>query len=265
MFRRFTSRRGKPQRIFSDNGKNFVGAESELAELGKFLERNESNLIESFSNEGVQWSFIPVHAPHFGGLWEAGVKAFKFHLKRILPVNIKLTFEEMMTLLTQIEAILNSLPLVPLSSDPSDFDALTPAHFLIGRRLTSLPDSNVMDINENRLSRYQKVQQMQQVFWQRWSTEYLQELQHRVKWKSNHQTLKINTLVLIKDDQAPLLTWKLGRIVVIHPGPDNVARVATIRTSSGLIKRAFSKLCPLPIEPEEKDNLCVPGVRSSEN
>lgn len=69
---------------------------------------NETNSIEEAVNKfGINWHFIPVHSPHFGGLWKAGVKLTKYHLRRVAG-NAILIFEELYTLLTQIEALLNS-------------------------------------------------------------------------------------------------------------------------------------------------------------
>ena len=138
--RRFVSRRGKPVVLWSDHGKNFVGANRELAELASFLElsKTQQTISEFCSTQCIQWKFIPPHAPHFGGLWESAVKSFKTHLHRVSR-NVKLTFEEMVTVLTQIEACLNSRPITLLSSN-SDLETLTPGHFLIGRPLEALPD-----------------------------------------------------------------------------------------------------------------------------
>ncbi|XP_072395152.1 uncharacterized protein [Diabrotica undecimpunctata] len=129
------TRRGKPLKKISDNGTQFVGANKELKLLGDFLLSHSPSLTNAVSNEGINWNFIPAKSPNFGGLWEAGVKSCKKHLKRILG-NCTLTFEDFYTTLVQIEAILNSRPLCPLSSSPDDFESLTPSHFLIGRRLT---------------------------------------------------------------------------------------------------------------------------------
>jgi hypothetical protein len=79
------------------------------------------------------WHLIPPNSPHFGGLWEAGVKSLKYHWKRIV-VKVLLTFQEFNTLITQIEVCLNSLPLTALSNDPN---YLSPGHFLIGAPMTS--------------------------------------------------------------------------------------------------------------------------------
>ena len=231
--------------MYSDNGTCFVGAARELRELGAFLVSNSDDLTESIEGEGVQWSFIPAGSPHFGGLWESGVKSVKHHLRRVAN-NIVLTFEQFNTFLIQIEAVLNSRPLSPLSPDPSDLTPLTPSHFLIGRPMTTVADPDIRDVPENRLTHYQHIQRMLQHFWSRWSREYISELQHRTKWTSQHGSFRIDDLVLIKEDNLPPLKWALGRIVDIHPGKDDVARVASIKTTSGTVRRAFSKICPLP-------------------
>ncbi|XP_048001299.1 uncharacterized protein LOC125238053 [Leguminivora glycinivorella] len=143
-------------------------------------------------------------------------------------------------------AILNSRPLSPLSSDPQDYTPLTPAHFLVGRPLTAPACADLVDAPAQRLSRYQQVEQMRQHFWARWSKEFISELQVRTKWTKNMDDLKVDTLVLIKEDHTPPLKWSLGRITKTFPGKDGVSRVADIRTSRGTVRRAFSKICPLP-------------------
>ena len=180
-----------------------------------------------------------------GGLWEAGVRSVKHHLKRILK-DLTMTFEEFYTILTEIEAILNSRPIMSLSSDPSDLSPLTPAHFLVGRPLTAYPEEDVQEVPESRLSRYQHLLKLKQHFWSRWQKEYIAEMQLRVKWKKSGQSLEENDLVLIKEDHTQPMQWKLGRIEKLHPGRDEVTRVVTIRTARGLIKRAVHRVCRLP-------------------
>lgn len=136
-FRRFASRRGLSSDIYSDNGTNFQGADRELSVAFQNLVADPL-LKDSIANDNITWHFIPSSAPHFGGLWEAGVKAFKHHLKRVIDARI-LSQLEFATLLCQIEACLNSRPISALHADPNEFSVLTPGHFLIGRSLISPP------------------------------------------------------------------------------------------------------------------------------
>lgn len=242
--KRFISRRGKPATIFSDNGKNFVGLRNDFA---KFLNSCGDEIKEYATAQSIKFTMAPPYASHFGGMYEAGFKSCKHHLRRVIG-NAHLTHEEFSTVLTQVEAILNSRPLSPMSTDPQDYTPLSPAHFLVGRPLTAPASSNLMEVPAHRLSRYQRVEQIRQHFWTRWSKEYVSELQVRTKWTYNTADLKQDILVLIKEDNAPPLKWSLGRITRTFPGKDGVARVADIRTAHGIVRRAFSKICPLPVE-----------------
>ncbi|XP_018393393.1 PREDICTED: uncharacterized protein LOC108772368 [Cyphomyrmex costatus] len=162
--RRFIGRRGVPRKICSDNATNFVGAKRELEEIYSFVRSAVKDSIDNVLIEmGIEWSFIPPYSPHLGGLWEAGVKACKYHLKRVMG-NTLLTFEELYTVLVQIEACLNSRPLSPLSSNPLDLQPLTPGHFLTGAPLTSLPEVDLSSIQINRLDRWQLIQRTIQDF-----------------------------------------------------------------------------------------------------
>ena len=245
-FRRFVSRRGKPAHIHSDNGSNFVGAEKELRLL--FDQENQQQLTQVAADQGIQWHFIPPAAPHMGGLWEAAVKSAKFHLRRIFKEAL-LSYEELSTVLCQIEACLNSRPLCPLTEDPSCDDALTPGHFLIGQPLNAAPDPFLTTLKENSLSRWQYCQRLTQLFWQRWSNEYLSTLQQRNKWRTTQGDACEGQLVVVKDDNQPPNKWKLGVIATVHPGKDERVRVVTVRTAQGEFQRPIVKLIPLYVDP----------------
>ncbi|XP_043487517.1 uncharacterized protein LOC122514647 [Polistes fuscatus] len=234
--RRFMARRGKCSDIYSDNATNFVGAANEL----------EARVSRSLVNEGIKWHFIPPRSPHFGGLWEAAVKSFKYHLVRIIGETL-LSYEALLTYVLEIEAILNSRPITPLSNDPNDLRALTPGHFLIGNSFTSLPEDEYRDIPSGRLSQWQHVQQMRQHFWNRWNKEYLNEQTVRKKWhRGTADKISPGTLVILREDNSPPLKWSLGRIAEVHKGADGIARVASVKTANGLVKRGIKRLSPLP-------------------
>lgn len=203
-------------------------------------------IINFASSHSIKFLFNTPYSPHLGGLWEAGVKSCKFHLRRVMG-NANLTYEELSTLLAQIEAVLNSRPMSPLSTDPNDFNPLTPAHFLIGRPLTSPACRDLYGTAAQRLVRCDRVEQMRQHFWQRWSKEYISELQKRTKWQTNDEANQItpDALVIIKEDNIPPLRWRLGRVIRTHAGKDGITRIATIKTEMGEIQRAFPRICPL--------------------
>ncbi|KAG5865264.1 hypothetical protein JTB14_025008 [Gonioctena quinquepunctata] len=113
--------------------------------------------------------------------------------------------------------------------------------------LIAAPDEEVTDVKVNRLDRFQLIQQMSQHFWRRWKTEYISELQLRQRWRKTQGTLLENALILLKDDHTLPTQWPLERIMHLHPGPDGIYRVATIKTSTGIVKRGFQKICPLPL------------------
>lgn len=151
-FRRFTSRRGICSVLHSDCGTNFVGADAELGRLFAASSKEGQSIAAEMASSRVEWRFNPPAAPHFGCLWEAAVKATKHHLRRVIG-DATLTFEEMSTLLSQIEVCLNSRPLSALTDDPEDVTALTPGHLLIGAPLTALPEPSLSGVPPGRLSR----------------------------------------------------------------------------------------------------------------
>lgn len=113
--------------------------------------------------QSIDWKFINSRSPH-EGMWESGAKCVKQHLRRILA-NASFVFEDFYTVIVKIEAVLSSRPVSYLSSDPNHTTPLTPGNFLIGRLLTMLPDSSVMDIKQNRISSYQRARQLMEHFW----------------------------------------------------------------------------------------------------
>lgn len=247
--RRFAARRGKPDTLFSDNGTNFIGANAELNRIIKALYGNSENVIKDLQNEGtnINWKFIPPRSPHFGGIWEAHIKSVKRHLIRVSGDMIY-TFEEFVTLLTQIEGVINSRPLCPLSSNPSDLNPLTPAHFLIGRTIMNVSEEDYSNTKLNRLAVYERIQKIKQDFWKRWRNEYLTELQQKSKWKTLTNPIEIDDLVILIEDNTPPATWKMARVEKLWPGKDGVTRVVSVKTPTGIYKRAINKICKLPID-----------------
>ncbi len=136
--RRFCARWGTPSNVYSDNGSNFLGARNEIRELQRMSFDSNQSLSHFCSEASIQWHFIPPRTPHFGGLWESGVKSMKTLLRKMVTPH-PLRFHELSSILTEVEAVLNSRPLTLLhTTDASDDIVLTPGHFLIGRPMNHL-------------------------------------------------------------------------------------------------------------------------------
>ncbi|XP_062703697.1 uncharacterized protein LOC134286142 [Aedes albopictus] len=249
---RFTWRRNKPQHLYSDNGTNFIGAKNALHKLYRMLQpgHDSDQISKHLAEDNIQWHLIPPRAPNFGGLWEAAVKVAKNQLVRQLGSSL-LSFEELTTVLIKIEGCMNSRPLLPLSSDPNDLGTLTPAHFLVRNMIRPLPEADIRNTPLNRLDQYQKLQKYSQTFWHRWRNEYLKELNRQYCANPKRNLINVGDIVILKDESLAPARWPLARIIETHPGPDGVTRVATLRTSSGILKRAVSKICPLECTTEE--------------
>ncbi|XP_070075741.1 uncharacterized protein [Drosophila takahashii] len=242
---RFIGRRGFVRHMYSDCGTNFIAADKSLhLWSNEFRQEINQIVVPELTQRYIQWHFNPPHSPNFGGLWEANVKAVKTHLHRSFK-GYPMTYEHLSTVLISIEACLNSRPLCPLTADINDLTVLTPAHFLIGDSMQSLPTPSDKDKSLN--TQFMEGQRILRQFWKRWSSDWLSHLQARPKWRQEEENLQVNDLVIIKDDRTGPTAWKLGRILELHPGADGMVRVATIYTNSGTYTRSVSKLCRLPI------------------
>lgn len=248
--RRLVSHRGMIAEIHSDNATTFKGASHALNRLYRMLKVEEADRQQIFNwcaeNE-IRWKFIPPRAPHFGGLWEAAVKSAKTHMRKTIG-NSSLRYEDMLTLLAQVEMCLNSRPLTPLPDSSSDLEVLTPGHFLVGSSLQAVPDRNLKNIPDNRLDHWDFTQKNLQTIWSRWYPEYLQQLQARAKKGCNPPvTVKEGAIVIIKEDNVPPTCWPLGRITKLHTGKDGIVRVVTLKTAAAKeMVRPVARIALLP-------------------
>jgi len=194
--RRFISLIGSPRTIWSDNTTNFIGAKIVLGELKElFLSEQHTASISSVClADGIDWKFIPPRAPRLG------VKSAKFHFYRVVGASI-LAIDELKTLAYEISAIPNSRPLCLISENAESLEVLTPAHFLKGSSCNKFPEPDITHLRESRLSRWQRVTQMQQHFWKRCSSEYLSLLQERSKWRVETSNIKVGSIVLLKNGE----------------------------------------------------------------
>ncbi|XP_058817793.1 uncharacterized protein LOC131681100 [Topomyia yanbarensis] len=167
--KRFVARRGQVFELRCDNATNFVGADREGLKAARqaFREQFRSKQWdEYYTTSGITFRFIPARSPYFGGLWEVGINSFKYHFRRIMGCK-EFNMNQLLTIVTQIESVLNFRPLAPLSDSPDDISALTPGHFLIGEQLFSIPEPDLCDLDTKRLSRLQVMKRSAQDLWRR--------------------------------------------------------------------------------------------------
>lgn len=218
---RFTSRRGNPQIIYTDNGGNFEGANLKLRRAVDLFNSKE---LKYFASENhTIWKYITPSAPHEGGIWEASVKSMKFHLKRVMGQQ-KYSIQAATFLLANIEGCLKSGPLCAMLDDANDFETLTPAYFLIGRPI-KLPMHEEMDSPPPTTKRLYKAIQFQvQSIWKQWTKDYSHTLTQKPKWKDKQENVKLGDLVLIKANNTPPTFWSMGRVIELNKGEDGKVR-----------------------------------------
>ena len=171
--RRFMARRGKPAKILSDNGTNFVGGERELREAVQSLD--QERIADELSQSYIDWRFITPAASHMGGVWERLVSSVKRALRVVLGAQI-VSDEVLSSALCEVEHVINSRPLTYVSSDTDDFRALTPNHLLIGSNSPHLPPGVFGPRDLHTRKKWRHAQALASHFWKRWSKEYLPTL-----------------------------------------------------------------------------------------
>ena len=213
VLRSFIGRRGKPAEVYSDNGKNFVGASNELAELLSNMDSSD-DLHNFLLKSSIKWHFITPNAPHFGGDWERLVKSTKSALKNVLKEQC-VTETVLRTALIEVEDAMNSRPLTYNSADPQDFTALTPNHFLRYDPNSHVPPGSFPTEDKDSRRRWRQAQVLADHLWRRWTSEYLPSLTVRKKWNKSERNFIVNDLVLLADDNRPRGQWSLGRVVEV--------------------------------------------------
>lgn len=173
----------------------------------------------------------------------------KLHLVKVMHSR-QLTYEELCTAVTEIEAVLNSRPLTAMASNPGDLTALTAGHFLIGAPLTAIAEKP--GPSTSLASHWEAIKGIKKEFWKSWSSEYLKELQLKRKWPTVNSDIQPGQLVVLHEDKSGPLNWKLGRILETYPSDsDGHVRVVKVKTATGEYDRCIQKLSQLPLDLDE--------------
>ena len=199
-FSRFKARQGNPKLVISDNGKTFTDAKVKAYCL----------------RENFTWKFNVEAAPWWGGFFEQLVRSVKLCLKKSLR-NAKLTFEELYTVLVEIEGVLNSRPLTYVFDEMNE--PLTPSQLSIGRRILSTStDTAQRQVQADFAALARRAKFLQQTlnhFWNRWRSEYLTELRehHRVNVQANSRgEIRQGDIAIVQEKKQPRQSWRLGKV-----------------------------------------------------
>ena len=262
-FKRFSARRGTPSRMISDNAKTFKSAASVIR---KILDSSETT---KFSGKfEVEWNFNLEKAPWWGGIFERMIKSAKHCLKKAIGKNC-LSYDELHTLVVEIEAVLNSRPLTYVSSEDVE-EPLTPSHLLVGYRIMTLPDPSIPEdpdySPEAFTRRMNHLAKTLGRFWKRWKREYLLKLRefHRTQGKGGiSYTLEKGEVVTVYDEGHPRGLWRLGRIEELITSSDGKVRGVFVKVMS---KKGHPKTLRRPIQhiyPLEVRSACSESSNAS--
>ena len=263
-FRKFNARRGNCRYMLSDNASN-------LKSGAKFLKDicNLPDVKYFLEVADCEWKFIPARSPHFGGFYERLIGVVKSSLRKVL-FKRQITFDELLTLVAEIEMKVNNRPLTYIDSELTQCEPLTPSHLMYGYRLNSnLSDitleyiSNPDLITEKDLNeRFVYLNEIIHKFKTVWKKEYLGSLLDRAqtrKLNNPNGYLKIGDVYLIHDD-CPRSMWKLGKVVELFPGSDGLIRVVKLKTQNGMTTRSINKIYPLEVvKPTTIPNPAISG------
>lgn len=242
--RRMAARRGWPHHLYSDNGTNLRGANTEL--IKSVQDMNKQVLMDEAANHGTKWTFIPPASPHWGGAWERLIRSVKKSLHIVLKERAPRD-ETLITLLAEVENIVNSRPLTHVSVEPGSLETLTPNHLLIGTS-AHLPQIGKFDDSDLFIRKQWRIsQRLADMFWCRWIKEVLPDLLPRKIWNQEQRALRVGDLVLVVDPNNPRNVWPKGLIEEVCPGRDGRVRMVKIKTKSGVLTRSAARVARIPM------------------
>ena len=241
--RRFVSRRGVPDTLFSDNATNFTGAR---AELFRSLKESRKKIQSYCTDHHITWNLNVPTASHMGGVYERMIRTIRKVLTGLLVESQRLTDDVLHTFLCEAESIINTRPLTKMSDDINDPTPLTPAHFLLIDVKPNVSPGH-FSVGDMYRRRWRHTQYMCEVFWRRYVNVYLPELQRRQKWLHRKPNMKIGNLVLILDENTPRQLWPMGLVTEVIHGRDGIVRSVRIRTKAREFVRPITKVIDLEL------------------
>jgi len=256
--RRFISVRGYPGQIRSDQGSNFIQADKELKEAIEEWNQHKSNNF--CRQKKIEWIFNPPSASHMVGAWERMIRSVRQILKAILKEQ--LVFDELLsTVMAEAVNILNSRPLTQSSDSARDEQPLTPNHLLHLRPYPDLPPGIFDKDDLSCRHAWRQTQYLANLFWLRWTREYLLNLIERKKWNMLRRNLEVGDLVLLADKSFPRGKWPLGQVVKVMPSRDGLVHTVRVKTSCTVATRAKRQHKGEPLSKESTTVLTRPVTK----
>ncbi|XP_028413524.1 uncharacterized protein LOC114536361 [Dendronephthya gigantea] len=256
-FRRFISRRGMPRKILTDNAKTFKAAAKEVTKI------YHSNHVKRYlADNGISWEFITEKAPWHGGFWERLIKSIKRCLKKQIG-RTSSTFEELRTILVEIEATLNNRPLTYIYDDEQGVSyPLTPASLIYGRRISTAPNDSqheIMSTNKSLTRRAKYQARVLKNFSDQWRKEYLLSIRESSRAQnSGSNVISVGDVVTLKNDSTSRIYWRLAKVENLLRSKDGVIRSAEVRVLSNdnkktvVLRRPIQHLIPLEVQGTSK-------------
>ena len=241
--KRLIARRGRPSKVYSDNGKTFVAAAKWLNKV-----RKDEKFNDFLAKQSITWQFNLSRAPWWGGQFERLIGLMKAAFYKTVGQGL-LTWEELNEVLLDVEVTLNNRPLSYLEEDVQ-LPTLTPNSFLF-LNSNILPELSPYQLEERDLRKRAKfLQKSKDAMWGRWTSEYLQALRerHRLKHSDDRgSSLKVGDVVIVKSAARNRNCWPLGIIETLIEDRDQVVRGAKLRVGETVLERAVQHLYPLEL------------------
>ena len=262
--KRFIARRGRPQKVYSDNGKSFIAAAKWLRSI-----MNDEKMQDYLAHQQITWQFNLSRAPWWGGQYERLVGLVKRALYKSVG-GARLTWSEFEEVLLDVEVALNNRPLTYLEDDVQ-LPTLTPNAMMFGQP-NLLPEDDPVSIESKDLRKRAKyLRRCKDVLWARWTGEYIKSLRerHNLNHKKEEPQIKPGDVVLIQSDERNRGKWNLGIVAKLIKGRDGVVRAARLRAGKSFLERALQQLYPMELscdryqEPQDPEsNVLNPRARA---
>ena len=261
LFRRFAARRGLPATLISDNAKTFKTSSKEIIKIAR-----SPDVICYLKNSRISWRFIVERTPWWGGFWERLIRSIKRCIKKCIG-RANLTWEELSTLIVEVECIINSRPITYLCDDLDGVTtSLSPSHLIYGRKITALPNSQTFEVisTQKTLTRREKLQNhILSQFANKWRRDYLLSLRghHLNKTRQRGPIIAVGDVVIVKDDKVKRCFWKLAVVKQLLEGNDGHVRAAVIKVGESdsnrkgvTLRRSIRHLYPIEVKADNTES-----------